>query len=83
MQACESQLLLLKKLLVDFSRATGLRVNYAKSCMVPINISDDRLNSLAAIFGCSVGSLPFTYLGLPLGTSRPSMNDLTPLMSHI
>lgn len=83
MQACESQLLLLKKLLVDFSRAIDLRVNYAKSCMVPINILDDLLNSLAAIFGCLIGSLPFAYLGLPLGTSQPSMNDLTPLMSHI
>ena len=83
MQASEAQLLLLKSLLADFGRATGLHVNYAKSCIMPINISADRLHALADTFGCSVGSLPFAYLGLPLGTTRPTMHDLTPLMSQI
>jgi hypothetical protein len=30
-----------------------------------------------------VGSLPFTYLGLPLGTTRPTIQDLTPIVDHI
>jgi hypothetical protein len=26
---------------------------------------------LAGFFGCQVGKLPFTYFGLPLGTTKP------------
>jgi hypothetical protein len=34
--------------------------------IVPINIAEDRFDELATTFDCSKGSLPFTYLGLPL-----------------
>jgi hypothetical protein len=47
--------------------------------MVPINISDVLINDLAAEFGCQIGSMPFTYLGIPLGTSKPHIIDLMPL----
>jgi hypothetical protein len=73
----------LKELLQTFAAATGLKVNYSKSCLVPVNISDDHLQGLAASFGCVVGSLPFTYLGLPLGTSKPTVQDLSPIVDHI
>lgn len=53
----------LKEILTNFAEASGVRVNYEKSMMIPINIADDRLNLLANSFGCSTGSLPFTYLG--------------------
>jgi hypothetical protein len=35
---------------------------------------------LAEAFGCQVASLPFTYLGFPLGTARPQLQDLMPLV---
>jgi len=63
------------------SDSTGLKVNYNKSMMVPININDERLDLLARIFGCSKGSLPFTYLGLPLGTTKPRIQDFLPLVN--
>jgi hypothetical protein len=40
------------------------------------------LANLANTFGCDIGSLPFTYLGLPLGTSRPTIQDLTPIVDQ-
>jgi hypothetical protein len=46
MEASETQLVALKNLLHDFSRATGLKVNYAKSCIMPINVSDERMEVL-------------------------------------
>jgi hypothetical protein len=73
MQACPHQLLALKTLLQTFADATGLRVNYSKSCLLPINVDENQLQLLANTFGCAVGSLPFTYLGLFLGTSRPTI----------
>jgi hypothetical protein len=83
MQACPQHLLALKSLLQTFADATSLRVNYSKSCLLPINVDENQLQLLANTFGCAVGYLPFTYLGLPLGTSRPSIQDLSPIVDHI
>jgi hypothetical protein len=82
MEGCASQLLFLETLLNNFSSSTGLRVNYSKSLMIPINIDTDRMNSLAQTFGCSIGILPFTYLGLPLGLSKPKVEVFLPLISR-
>jgi hypothetical protein len=49
--------------------------------MVPINLSNEKLNHLARTFGCATGSFPFTYLGLPLGLSRTKVDDFLPLIS--
>jgi hypothetical protein len=78
-----AQLASLKTLLVKFTATTGLAVNYHKSCMLPINVPDDEIQLLAMEFGCTVGSFPFTYLGLPMGTTRPGIQDLSPLVCRI
>ena len=49
--------------------------------MIPINITEDRFNILVQTFGCTKGSLPFTYLGLPLSLTRPTVADYWPLVS--
>lgn len=76
-------LLNLKGLLGPFSDSTGLKVNYEKSSLVPINMSDVRANQLAGLFGCRIGGMPFTYLGLPLGTTKPSLEEYSPLLNRI
>jgi hypothetical protein len=40
MEASATQLLALKDILHSFGLSTGLKVNYAKSSMVPINIDE-------------------------------------------
>jgi hypothetical protein len=77
------QLVHLKEILQIFSASTGLHVNYHKTTLVPINIDNARATELANIFGCKVESLPFAYLVLPLGTTRPSVSDLIPMVSRI
>jgi retron-type reverse transcriptase len=64
------QIHFLKSVINTFSEVTGLKVNFQKSMMLPINMSEERLDLLAGTFGCSKGSLPFTYLGLPLGLTK-------------
>jgi len=71
MEGDVKQLFFMKYLINSFSTFTGLKVNFNKSMMVPINLSDAKLDTLAATFGCSKGSLPFTNLGLPLNIERP------------
>lgn len=77
------QLLHLKHLLHNFAASTSLKVNYSKSMMVPLNISETKLQSLAEIFEWQKGSLPLTYLDLPLGTTKPKMEHFLPLIQKI
>ncbi|RVW97672.1 Transposon TX1 uncharacterized 149 kDa protein [Vitis vinifera] len=46
--------------------ASGLRINLAKSEIIPVGEVEEILE-IAAELGCRVGSLPSQYLGLPLG----------------
>jgi hypothetical protein len=77
------QVLALKEILHKFSISIGLKVNYHKSSMVPINVSGEEMQQLANAFGCQVASLPFTYLGLPLGTAKPKIQHLTPIVTRL
>lgn len=70
-------------LLNTFAESTGLRVNYSKSFMVPINVSDEKMQYLANTFSFQVGSLPFTYLRVPLGIHKPSVADCLPLVQCV
>jgi len=81
MECCVTQLEILKEILNIFTLATGLKVNFNKSLMVPINLEEEKLDLLAASFNCAKGSLPFTYLGLPLGITKPKVEDFLPLVS--
>jgi hypothetical protein len=51
--------------------------------MIPINLSPDRLTHLAATFQCQTSSLPFTYLGLPLSDSKPTIQECLPLVHRV
>jgi hypothetical protein len=78
-----SQLLYLKHILDAYAQATGLKINYHKSQLMPINIDMENAQALAQILGCQVGTMPFTYLGLPLGTTRPTVAELMPLVDRV
>lgn len=83
MRAQQRELFVLKALLQSFSLSTGLKVNYSKSCLLPINITQDKVDQLAGVFGCQCGTYPFTYLGLAMETTKPRVEDHTPLVSRI
>lgn len=83
LSACPLQIQETGNLLMHFSACTRLRVNYSKSVLVPINVNPQRTQLLANILGCDVGSFPFTYLGLPLGTSKPKVEHFIPMMQRI
>jgi hypothetical protein len=69
----------LKDILSSFAESSGLKVNFHKSMMVPINIPPDKIQTLATVLNCKIGNLPFTYLGLPLSLTKPSVADFWPL----
>jgi hypothetical protein len=83
MPADISQLLHLKELLHTFGNATGLKVNYEKSNLIPINIPDDCVSQYTSALNCQLGNLPFLYLGLPLSNTKPRKEYFMPLIMCI
>lgn len=83
MQADTRQLFCLRALLSSFATTTGLKVNFQKSCLIPINVPEERIPLLTGVLGCAQGKLPFTYLGIPLGTTKPLIRDYAPLICRI
>lgn len=61
-----------KLLLRLFSKVSGLRVNFAKSAIVPFNLDQHQILRFQAITGCAVTELPMVYLGMPLTVKKPS-----------
>jgi retron-type reverse transcriptase len=55
LQADARQLFFLKALLHSFYTSTGLQINFRKSHMYPINVSQEKLALLANTFGCGIG----------------------------
>jgi hypothetical protein len=81
MKACPTELGHLKDILSSFAESSGLKVNFNKSLLIPLNVSLDHAQSLASVLGCNLGVLPFTYLGLPLTLTKPSVADFWPLVT--
>lgn len=67
------QLSNLKDILQSFAASTGLKVNFAKSFLMLINVDGSKWSEFTETLGCQLGQIPFTYLGLPLGTTSPSV----------
>ena len=65
-----------------FEAVTGLRVNMAKSEMVPVG-EVDNIARLADSLDCRIGSLPLTYLGMPLGASYKAVSVWDPILEKM
>jgi hypothetical protein len=83
MPADARQLFFLKCLLNTFAASTRLKVNFNKSFIVPINVDLDKIALLAGTLGCLVQSMSFIYLGLPLGTTKPTVQEFIPVLSQV
>ncbi|GKC07706.1 RNA-directed DNA polymerase, eukaryota, reverse transcriptase zinc-binding domain protein [Tanacetum coccineum] len=51
----------------SFYMASGLKINISKSNVYGVGVSKENLEAMSTLTGCLAGSLPFTYLGLPIG----------------
>jgi hypothetical protein len=67
------QLAHLQGIFLLFEAASRLKVNLAKSVMIPVG-NVQQVDYLASILGCEVASLPFKYLGLPLGAPNSAIH---------
>ncbi|XP_028101318.1 probable amino acid permease 7 [Camellia sinensis] len=72
----------LRCVLLCFEAVSGLRVNLAKSELIPVG-EMATISVLVAIMGCKVVTLPVTYLGLPLGPSFKSKGTVWTAIAHV
>jgi hypothetical protein len=82
LKASQKELLCLRAHLETFAQSTGLRVNYAKTGMVSINLSPEKVEVMAGTFGCRIQSMPFTYLGFSMGSTKPRVEHFAPLINR-
>ncbi|GJV67471.1 putative RNA-directed DNA polymerase, eukaryota, reverse transcriptase zinc-binding domain protein [Tanacetum coccineum] len=54
---------------IVFYLTSGLKINIHKSNVYGVGVSDNEVHSMSNDIGCSTGSFPFTYLGLPIGAN--------------
>nr|CAD1830175.1 unnamed protein product [Ananas comosus var. bracteatus] len=73
----------IKIILDTFSSNSGLRINYYKSYLTPINLPNDQAATVANSFGCSLKDFPLTYLDLPLSPKKLRRSDYMPLIEKI
>ena len=45
---------------------SGMKINFHKSELIPLNVEDELAHCLAHLFGCPIGTPPIKYLGVPL-----------------
>nr|CAD1828059.1 unnamed protein product [Ananas comosus var. bracteatus] len=73
----------IKVILDAFSDSSGLKINFNKSALIPLHLTDDQAADLSTIFGCSTQHFPFSYLGLPLSPKRLLKADYLPIIEKI
>jgi hypothetical protein len=73
----------LKAMLRGFEMASGLKVNFSKSCIMGVNVSEDFLSMATNFLNCRRGSIPFKYLGLPVGANPRNISTWEPMLNVI
>ena len=56
----------MKLLLCLFEQLSGLKINFNKSELFCFGRAKEEQETYKQLFGCELGSLPFTYLGIPI-----------------
>jgi hypothetical protein len=46
-------------------------------------VTTQKAQLLAGVMGCNIQGIPFTYLGLPMGTTKSKVRHFAPLMNRI
>ncbi|PNX56330.1 ribonuclease H [Trifolium pratense] len=59
----------LKTVLLRFELVSGLKINFFKSKLYGINLEDGFLSAASAFLHCEVDSIPFRFLGIPVGAN--------------
>jgi hypothetical protein len=73
----------LRAVLILFEAVSGLKVNFHKSMLVGVNITDSWLSEAVTLLNCKLGKVPFLYLGLPIGGNPRLLSFWDPVVNRI
>jgi hypothetical protein len=82
-EATTENLWTLKAILRGFELASGLKVNFRKSCLIGVNVHNSFMESACNFLNCKHGSIPFWYLGLPVGANPKRISTWEPMVDGI
>jgi hypothetical protein len=82
-EASVQNLWTLKAILRGFEMASGLKVNFGKSSLIGVNVSNDFMIMACTFLNCRRGTAPFNYLGLPVGANPRSLTTWEPLLAKL
>ncbi|GAA0168139.1 hypothetical protein LIER_22922 [Lithospermum erythrorhizon] len=74
---------LIKKVLADFGKLSGLHPNLSKSSSYFAGVSDHQASDLSEILGILIYEHPVRYLGIPLTTKQLCTSDCRGLIKKI
>jgi hypothetical protein len=69
--------------MIFFEKISGMRINYHKSDLIPINLDEEETQAYAKTFCCKIGKFPFVYLGVPLHYEKLRREDIQPVVDKI
>jgi hypothetical protein len=61
--------------------ASGLKVNFWKSSLIGVNVSNEFLDMASNFLHCRIGNTPFKYLGLPVGANPRKFSTWEPMLN--
>lgn len=73
----------MKSILRSFELMSGLKVNFSKSSLIGVNVDVDFLPTAEGFLHCKVATLPFKYLGLPVGGNPRKASTWAPLVDGL
>jgi hypothetical protein len=82
-EATVENLWTLKAVLRGFEMVSGLKVNFWKSCVMGINVSEEFIGMASNFLNCRIGSVPFKYLGLPVGANPRKSSTWEPMLNVV
>jgi hypothetical protein len=82
-EASVENLWTLKAILRGFELASGLKVNFWKSCLLGVNVDKTFMTWACNFLNCIQGSIPFKYLGLPVGANPRRISTWEPMVEKI
>nr|GEX56480.1 cysteine-rich receptor-like protein kinase [Tanacetum cinerariifolium] len=69
-------------ILKGYEKVSGLKINFNKSKVYVIGISNSALAEMTRVMKCCMGELPLTYLGLPIGVSMRRESAWRPVIEN-
>jgi hypothetical protein len=73
----------LRVILSLFEKVSRMKINFHKSEIIPLNLEPESVHEISHLLHCPVGSLPFSYLGVPIHFERLRRGDLQPVINKL